>query len=223
MMTLLVKVMAKSTISDDPVSEQDKFMLRLPKGMRERIKAAADRNGRSMNAELVAVLEQYYPPEPTLDEIVDRVHSAIDLANQPWAFPYRKVLVDALDQLSERLTKGIEFEQAPARVAPPADPLPGYGERIRRWRRAQKYGVEQADLEDEIRKGLLRRYQADTVQIALNHFSERHPDRALRMLKLDNIKFENPEAAHAAIEKDLRAYFEENWGDPETWEPDERG
>lgn len=40
---------------------QDKFMLRLPDGMRERIKAAAEANNRSMNAEIVATLEEKYP------------------------------------------------------------------------------------------------------------------------------------------------------------------
>jgi hypothetical protein len=54
------RAMARSTITKDPVSEQDKFMLRLPEGMRKRIKAAADRNGRSMNAEIVATLDETY-------------------------------------------------------------------------------------------------------------------------------------------------------------------
>lgn len=35
----------------------DKFMLRLPDGMREKIKAAADEAGRSMNAEIVHRLD----------------------------------------------------------------------------------------------------------------------------------------------------------------------
>src|SRR5690606_1002848 len=39
----------------------DQAMIRLPEGMRDRIKAAAERNGRSMNAEIVAALEQAYP------------------------------------------------------------------------------------------------------------------------------------------------------------------
>lgn len=39
----------------------DKFMLRLPDGMRDRIKAAAEANNRSMNAEIVATLEEKYP------------------------------------------------------------------------------------------------------------------------------------------------------------------
>lgn len=39
----------------------DQFMLRLPEGMRDRIKLSADRNSRSMNAEIVATLEKAYP------------------------------------------------------------------------------------------------------------------------------------------------------------------
>lgn len=38
--------------------ESDKFMLRFPEGMRDRIKAEAERNGRSMNAEIIARLDQ---------------------------------------------------------------------------------------------------------------------------------------------------------------------
>ena len=47
----------------------DKFMLRLPDGMRDRIKAAAEANSRSMNAEIVHTLEEKYPPEK--DDAVD--------------------------------------------------------------------------------------------------------------------------------------------------------
>ncbi len=39
----------------------DKFMLRLPDGMRERIKSMAEKNNRSMNAEIVSALEEMYP------------------------------------------------------------------------------------------------------------------------------------------------------------------
>ena len=41
--------------------DQDKFVLRLPDGMRDRIKAVPDKNNRSMNAEIVATLETKYP------------------------------------------------------------------------------------------------------------------------------------------------------------------
>lgn len=52
-------------MNDAPSQSQDKFIIRLPNGMRERIKIAADANNRSMNAEIVASLREMYPePEP---------------------------------------------------------------------------------------------------------------------------------------------------------------
>lgn len=39
----------------------DQFPLRLPAGLRDRIKAVAQRNGRSMNIEVVRVLEREFP------------------------------------------------------------------------------------------------------------------------------------------------------------------
>lgn len=48
-----------------PGRGSDQFPLRLPDGMRERIKSAAAENGRSMNAEIVETLREAYPdPEP---------------------------------------------------------------------------------------------------------------------------------------------------------------
>lgn len=44
-----------------PSEKQDRFIVRLPDGMRERIKTAADANNRSMNSEIVATLEEKYP------------------------------------------------------------------------------------------------------------------------------------------------------------------
>ena len=45
--------------------EQDQFMVRMPLGMRDRIKFAAEANNRSMNAEIVATLSEAYPaPDP---------------------------------------------------------------------------------------------------------------------------------------------------------------
>ena len=57
---------------------QDKFMLRLPDGMRDVVKAAADANKRSMNAEIVHRLaksieaDSYPKPEDFLgDDLAD--------------------------------------------------------------------------------------------------------------------------------------------------------
>ena len=71
-------------MADKTTRDSDKFMLRLPDGMREAIKAAADANHRSMNAEIVAALEaRFIPgpenalPEPWLREVPDDVKRAI--------------------------------------------------------------------------------------------------------------------------------------------------
>ncbi len=42
------------------VREMDKFIVRLPEGMRDQIKKEAEKNHRTMNAEVVAVLEAFY-------------------------------------------------------------------------------------------------------------------------------------------------------------------
>ena len=52
-------------MAEPPSNSQDKFIVRLPDGMRERIKVVADENRRSMNAEIVAALEEKFPsPTP---------------------------------------------------------------------------------------------------------------------------------------------------------------
>lgn len=56
-----------------PSGQQDQFNLRMPHGMRDRIKAAADMNNRSMNAEIVAALEEKYPAAPIEVKAVDGV------------------------------------------------------------------------------------------------------------------------------------------------------
>lgn len=49
---------------------QDKYVLRLPDGLRDRIKARAAAHSRSMNAEIVRVLEREYPAPWSMDERV---------------------------------------------------------------------------------------------------------------------------------------------------------
>lgn len=76
-----------------PGRGSDQFPLRLPDGMRDRIKERAEANGRSMNAEIVSLLEgalapaetigealsgKYNIPADTPDEAIDRaIHNAI--------------------------------------------------------------------------------------------------------------------------------------------------
>lgn len=69
-----------------PPRGSDQFALRLPEGMRERIRQAADKNGRSMNAELLATLAAAYPaPAPDLESILAELQEAqspSDFANR---------------------------------------------------------------------------------------------------------------------------------------------
>jgi len=44
-------------MSEKPVKDYDKFMLRLPEGMRGAIAERAKKNSRSMNSEIVQILE----------------------------------------------------------------------------------------------------------------------------------------------------------------------
>jgi hypothetical protein len=75
--------------------EQDKFILRLPPGMRQKIRYLAERNNRSMNAEILMALDLWLGPDsepPDLEtltpppdlvskqEIVALVRDAVDQA-----------------------------------------------------------------------------------------------------------------------------------------------
>lgn len=94
--------------------ESDKFMLRLPDGMRDKIKASAERNGRSMNAEVVHALQFYFDfedlnqsrpvapeqPEDIMEEPTIRVansNSEIDAA-----------IVEMAEKLAVQLKKALK-------------------------------------------------------------------------------------------------------------------
>jgi hypothetical protein len=67
-----------------PVRDHDKFMLRLPDGMRSRVTEAAKENGRSMNAEIVAVLEEKFPapiPEADLHKMIGDLMRQLESAS----------------------------------------------------------------------------------------------------------------------------------------------
>lgn len=76
----------------------DAFSVRMPDGMRERIKVAADLNARSMNAEIIATLEAKYPPASVDVHAVETVLHYV--ASAPTA-------AARLDRLAEVNTKFI--------------------------------------------------------------------------------------------------------------------
>lgn len=79
----MVQLWLFASMSDRSPQPQDKFVVRLPDGMRDRIKAAAEANTRSMNAEIVATLETAYPAPKydagaALREMIQIMNSLID-------------------------------------------------------------------------------------------------------------------------------------------------
>ncbi len=96
----------------------DQFQLRLPTGLRARIKAAADSKGRSMNSEIVATLESAYP-EPLQDQEAFALLRFMLDAESPEDLQARKVEVDAkLAAMgsSARVLEGANFPP-PGKVA----------------------------------------------------------------------------------------------------------
>jgi hypothetical protein len=201
--------------------DQDKFVLRLPTGMRDRISKSAEANKRSMNAEIVQALEQLFPPEPDIIDVIDKVHSAIASAQTANSFPYRATLIEALDKLSDRLSSGIEFDQYSPKTLPPgAERLDGFMDRLHRWRRVSASGVETSDLQRELGRGLLDKFSRDAVRSALDRFKEGRVEHAFRILRLADVRFADPDEAVKLIVGRLKALYSENWGDPdEKYEP----
>lgn len=71
----------KMTRTPYPSEVQDRFIVRFPEGMRDKIAEIAKSNGRSMNAEIIARLEQSFSAsnqfdEAAVKEIIDRTIDA---------------------------------------------------------------------------------------------------------------------------------------------------
>jgi len=93
----------------EPQSKKpDQFIVRLPDGMRDRIKAAAEDNNRSMNAEIVATLQEAYPT-PTDDPMsaLDFFAFVTRLTKSPDPAEQKKKLIE-VNQEIEPL--GFRFE-----------------------------------------------------------------------------------------------------------------
>lgn len=96
--------------------QQDKFMLRLPDGMRELIKDAAESAGRSMNAEIVQrleasflhnTLEEWHATHLAIrnDQLAEQRRDAVALSN---------LTDDLADQIAERIIAEMRGMERPA-------------------------------------------------------------------------------------------------------------
>jgi hypothetical protein len=64
------------------VQDRDKFIVRLPAGMRDAIAGAAAHNARSMNAELVARLEMTFDPAMISEEMAEQIGALHEVERQ---------------------------------------------------------------------------------------------------------------------------------------------
>lgn len=71
---------------NQPTRDQNKFIVRMPDGLRDRIAETARVNGRSMNSEIVATLMDAYPEVlPEARRLYARVHEIAKAAGTvPW-------------------------------------------------------------------------------------------------------------------------------------------
>lgn len=192
----------------------------MPPGLRDRIRNAAQRSGRSMNTEIVAALESFYPEEPTVEEVLDRVHDAIEMARNTQAMPYRKVLIEALDQLSQQISGGMEPDQFRApHIGPEYKSAGKFIDRYRRWQRAQKDGVETQDFERELERGMFSNIPGDRVLQLLKWFENGRSDLVLKNLRLSETKFVDEATILARLHKHFDRFYRENWGDPNNPPP----
>lgn len=102
-----------------PSETQDRFIVRFPDGMRDRIKAAAEANNRSMNAEIIARLQDSFVAETEFQIGSKITHTPIE----------QDVLEDAAERGAEKAIRGL------IRIADEAhesEPFLDYGVLIRR-------------------------------------------------------------------------------------------
>ncbi|ARC90382.1 Arc family DNA-binding protein [Rhodovulum sp. MB263] len=109
-----------------PSELAERFQVRLPRGMRDRIKAAAEANNRSMNAEIVAALEEKFPSP--LDEGLERLVAFFDRVPKEERDAFIFDMLDRLgvtDQdIQDGLIRGISIreEQVSSDLPDPASP-----------------------------------------------------------------------------------------------------
>lgn len=106
---------------DFPSDRADKFVVRLPDGMRDRIKAEADNNKRSMNAEIIARLEQSLKLPAMVDRImesfktIDAGHNEKDalMARMAEMIEAQKLLSDQQENIINQLLKAMPDTPTP--------------------------------------------------------------------------------------------------------------
>lgn len=89
-------------MTDSAPKQLPPYGLRMPPALKDRVQAAATQNSRSMNAEIVATLEEKYPPSDSLDRATAAV---VDLLTS--RVPRAALVSDFEDRIREILRENI--------------------------------------------------------------------------------------------------------------------
>ncbi|MDU9005738.1 Arc family DNA-binding protein [Sedimentitalea todarodis] len=94
----------------DAAQNQDKFVLRLPNGMRDKIKLAASNSNRSMNAEVVAALEKWLErADPIESHLKELKAEAENMTHQRRSIEDQlKMIISKIDALESHRRKGAD-------------------------------------------------------------------------------------------------------------------
>lgn len=84
----------------------EQFQLRLPEGLRDRIKAYADRHDRSMNTEILRVLEREFPEPWTVEERTASLLGMIAMLKAADTREQFTTLNEALEETIEAIVSG---------------------------------------------------------------------------------------------------------------------
>ena len=88
-------------MSEAPAKKQDQFIVRLPDGMRNKVKESAELNNRSMNAEIIAGLEDWLSRNDQNELEANNLRKAEDMIKTERIFihEWMQEIVHRLDQL----------------------------------------------------------------------------------------------------------------------------
>ena len=103
--------MAKKTVSKKTGRGSEQFQLRLPDGMRKQLEEVAERNGRSMNAEVVTALAMYFANERQSAAVRAQLYApGLEIGGSA-AIKGLEDLVDRLDRKLGELSKKADTDE----------------------------------------------------------------------------------------------------------------
>ncbi|WP_455918784.1 Arc family DNA-binding protein [Ensifer canadensis] len=84
----------------------DQYMLRLPDGLRDRIKAYAERVGTSINSEIVRVLEREWPEQWPVDDRLDELAKMLDVLSAGRGDPRLDEFINKFQETVDGIVSG---------------------------------------------------------------------------------------------------------------------